>query len=96
MTEPKRVIVLGAGLAGLRAALRLVQQGYRVDVLEKLGEPGGMARSHERSGYVFDHGPHGFMSRDQWINDEFEEVVASQGGQVRPRRTVTAWAGGEL
>jgi protoporphyrinogen oxidase len=74
------VIVLGAGLAGLRAALHLVQRGYRVDVLEKLSEPGGMARSHERSGFVFDHGPHGFMSRDQWINDEFEEVVATQGG----------------
>lgn len=74
------MIVLGAGLAGLRAAIHLREKGYQVEVLEKLGEPGGMARSHEKSGFIFDHGPHGFMSRDQWINEEFEEVVAGQGG----------------
>jgi protoporphyrinogen oxidase len=82
------VIVLGAGLAGLRAALYLVEKGHDALVLEKIGEPGGMARSHERAGFVFDHGPHGFLSRDQWINEEFEEVVATQGGWY----TLTKWS----
>jgi len=42
--EPKqeRVAVVGAGPAGLTAALRLAQQGYQVTVLEKLAVPGGM------------------------------------------------------
>ena len=42
--EPKRerVAVVGAGPAGLTAALRLAQQGYRVTVFEKLPVAGGM------------------------------------------------------
>jgi len=42
--EPKqeRVAVVGAGPAGLTAALRLAQQGYQVTVLERLAVPGGM------------------------------------------------------
>jgi NADH-quinone oxidoreductase subunit F len=44
MAEPngKRVAVVGAGPAGLTAALRLTQQGYAVTVFEKMLQPGGM------------------------------------------------------
>jgi NADH-quinone oxidoreductase subunit F len=38
----KKVAVVGAGPAGLTAALRLAQRGYKVNVLEKLAVPGGM------------------------------------------------------
>jgi NADH-quinone oxidoreductase subunit F len=38
----ERVAVVGAGPAGLTAALRLAQQGYRVTVFEKLPVAGGM------------------------------------------------------
>ncbi len=38
----KKVAVVGAGPAGLTAALRLVQRGYKVTVFEKLPVPGGM------------------------------------------------------
>lgn len=37
-----KVAVVGAGPAGLTAALRLAQRGYQVTVLEKLPVPGGM------------------------------------------------------
>lgn len=40
--KPQKVAVVGAGPAGLTAALRLAQQGYRVTVFEKLPVPGGM------------------------------------------------------
>ena len=40
--KEQKVAVVGAGPAGLTAALRLAQQGYKVDVLEKLPVPGGM------------------------------------------------------
>jgi NADH-quinone oxidoreductase subunit F len=44
VSEPKgkKVAVVGAGPAGLTAALRLAQEGYGVTVFEKLPVPGGM------------------------------------------------------
>jgi len=41
-TKRERVAVVGSGPAGLTAALRLAQQGYRVTVFEKLSVVGGM------------------------------------------------------
>lgn len=40
----RRAIVIGAGLAGLTAALCLAQQGFEVAVIEKEAEPGGLTR----------------------------------------------------
>ncbi len=40
--KDQRVAVVGAGPAGLTAALRLAQQGYKVDVFERLPVAGGM------------------------------------------------------
>jgi monoamine oxidase len=46
-----RVIVLGAGIAGLTAAYELQKLGYECDVLEARGRPGGRA-STVRRGFV--------------------------------------------
>jgi 1-hydroxycarotenoid 3,4-desaturase len=43
MSRPAHVAVIGAGFAGLAAALRLVQAGARVTVLDNLERPGGKA-----------------------------------------------------
>ena len=55
----KKVTVVGAGWAGLAAAVRLVQQGHRVTLLEMAPQPGGRARqiaeSDSRDG-GFDNG----------------------------------------
>jgi len=74
-----RAVVLGGGVAGLRAAIHLLEQGHDVELLEKLAEPGGMARSHAVGGFVFDHGPHGFFARDEWLVDEFKRLVGEDG-----------------
>ncbi|MBI4443917.1 MAG: FAD-dependent oxidoreductase, partial [Acidobacteria bacterium] len=42
---PPRVIVLGAGLAGLAAALRLAETGYDVELVERRAVLGGRASS---------------------------------------------------
>src|SRR5882672_1100434 len=52
-----RVVVVGAGLAGLSAALRLAAAGRQVTVVERDDVPGGRAGLLERDGYRFDTGP---------------------------------------
>ncbi len=52
-----RVVVVGAGLAGLSAALRLVAAGRQVTVLERAAVPGGRCGLLELAGHRFDTGP---------------------------------------
>lgn len=52
-----RVVIVGAGLAGLSAALRLAGAGREVTVLERAEVPGGRNGLLERDGYRFDTGP---------------------------------------
>jgi phytoene desaturase len=51
------VVVVGAGLAGLSAALRLAGAGRQVTVLERAAVPGGRAGLLDVDGYRFDTGP---------------------------------------
>lgn len=76
----RSVVVLGAGLAGLRAAREVLEQGHSVEILEKLDEPGGMSRSFQIGEFLFDHGPHGFFSHEEWIVEEFKEITEADGG----------------
>ena len=58
-TDPEAplALVIGSGLGGLAAAVRMCAKGWRVQVLEKLNAPGGRARVHHVDGYTFDAGP---------------------------------------
>ncbi|MEU9233959.1 phytoene desaturase family protein [Streptomyces subrutilus] len=51
------VVVVGAGLAGLSAALHLLGAGRRVTLVERDPLPGGRAGLIERGGHRFDTGP---------------------------------------
>ncbi len=51
------VIVIGAGVAGMTAAIHLAQQGWQVTVLEKNARPGGRCDRFSREGHTFDTGP---------------------------------------
>lgn len=53
----EKVVVVGAGLAGLSAALRLAGAGRAVTVLERGPGPGGHAGQLAAGGYLFDTGP---------------------------------------
>ncbi len=54
----KRIIVLGAGLAGLSAAWHLQKKGIACQVFEKESEVGGLCRSKNIDGFTFDYSGH--------------------------------------
>ncbi|EPX76017.1 phytoene desaturase [Salipiger mucosus] len=55
--RPPHAVVVGAGLGGLAAAMRLGARGYRVTVLDRLDGPGGRGSCLWRDGHRFDLGP---------------------------------------
>lgn len=71
---PQRVLVIGAGFAGLAAATSLADKGYDVTILEKNNMPGGRARVFRADGFTFDMGPSWY-----WMPDVFENYFARFG-----------------
>jgi len=53
----KTAAVIGAGIAGIAASIRLANKGYDVQVFETNAYPGGKLSSFELKGYRFDAGP---------------------------------------
>ena len=68
-----RVVVVGAGLAGLSAALRLAGAGREVTLLEREAVPGGRNGLLEIDGYSFDTGPT-VLTMPDLIADAFDAV----------------------
>ncbi len=69
----KRVAVVGAGLGGLSAALRLAASGYRVSVFDRRDGPGGKAYSERIGAYRFDTGP-SLFTMPEVFDQLFEEA----------------------
>ncbi len=53
----KRVIVIGAGLGGMSAAIMLARSGFQVTILEKNEQVGGKLNQLQTQGFSFDLGP---------------------------------------
>ncbi len=69
----ERVVVVGAGLGGLSAALRLAGAGRSVTVLEREEVPGGRNGLLQIDGYAFDTGPT-VLTMPDLIADAFDSV----------------------
>jgi 1-hydroxycarotenoid 3,4-desaturase len=93
-----RVVVIGAGIAGLVAALRLAAEGLSVTVVERQAAPGGKMREEAVGTARIDAGPTVFTMR--WIFEEIlEEVGESLTDHVSLARAEVlarhAWGPGE-
>lgn len=55
--HPQRIVVIGAGLGGLSAAISLATEGFQVELIEKNDKVGGKLNVLERDGFSFDLGP---------------------------------------
>ena len=67
----KQVIVVGAGIGGLAASVRLALKGYKVHVFEGNHFPGGKLSTFENSGYRFDAGP-SLFTMPHFVTELFE------------------------
>lgn len=74
----RRVIVVGAGIAGLTAAVYLQSSGFSVTILEKHNVAGGLSTNWSRSGYLFEGGMHWLTGSDPrlGLNRVWREVGA--------------------
>ncbi|MGQ0625679.1 MAG: protoporphyrinogen/coproporphyrinogen oxidase [Sporichthyaceae bacterium] len=59
----RRAAVVGAGIAGLTAAYRLEQAGWRTTVLEAADHPGGRVETIARDGFLLDTGATAIAAR---------------------------------
>ena len=73
-----RVVVCGAGPAGLTAAYLLGKAGYAVTVLEAEHIVGGLARTVEHRGYRFDLGGHRFFTQLPQVQALWEELLGDE------------------
>ena len=58
-----RVLVIGAGLAGLSAALAATSAGHHVVIIEKSKRIGGRGTSQHIDGFAIGHGPHFILNK---------------------------------
>jgi phytoene dehydrogenase-like protein len=62
MSDTRRVLIIGAGLAGLACARRLTEAGLACTVLEAADEIGGRARTDRVEGFQLDRGFQVFLT----------------------------------
>ena len=72
-----RVVVVGAGIAGLMAAQSLVKHGHDVVVVDKGRSPGGRLATRRIDDATLDHGAQFFTVRDPLFKSHVEKWIAS-------------------
>lgn len=65
-----RIGIIGAGIAGLAAAVRMAAQGHEVDVYELAAGPGGKLTEFSLGSYRFDLGP-SLFTMPQYVDELF-------------------------
>jgi protoporphyrinogen oxidase len=84
-TDVGRVVVIGAGPAGLTAAYELGKRGVSSVVLEADDTVGGLSRTVERDGWRFDIGGHRFFTKVPRVRELWHEILPTEDFLVRPR-----------
>ena len=63
-----KILIIGAGPAGLTAAWEAEKHGVKTLILESDSVVGGISRTVERNGWKFDIGGHRFFTK---VDEEF-------------------------
>lgn len=77
----KKIVIIGAGPAGLTAAYELLRNSadHEVLILEETDAVGGISRTVEHNGNRMDIGGHRFFSKDGRVNAMWEALMPLQG-----------------
>ncbi len=77
----KKVVIIGAGPAGITAAHRLLSSGenYDVTILEETNDIGGISKTVKHNGNRMDIGGHRFFSKDAEVTRWWNEIMPMQG-----------------
>lgn len=79
MSTPRKVVVIGGGIAGLATATLLAADGHAVTLFEARDEWGGRAGSWERDGFRFDTGPSWYLMPE--VFDHFFRLLGTSAEQ---------------
>jgi protoporphyrinogen oxidase len=71
----ERVVIIGAGPAGLSAAYELIGKGVRPLVLEKSDCVGGISRTGNYNNYYYDIGGHRFFTKFEKVNRLWHQML---------------------
>ena len=79
----KKVIVLGAGIAGLSLSIELLKKGYQVTLIEKNEKPGGLCSGYFVNGHYIDACIHWLMGtkKDSQLYNFWKDVGAFSENQ---------------
>lgn len=77
----KKIVIIGAGPAGLSAAYRLLEakKDYKVVIVEEDKQVGGISKTINYKGNRMDLGGHRFFSKNQEVNDFWNKILPIQG-----------------
>ncbi len=75
MMDERKVIIIGAGPAGLTAAYELTKFDLCPVVLEKQDKVGGLARTENYKGFHFDMGGHRFFTKVREVKEMWQEIL---------------------
>ena len=88
--EAKHIVIIGAGPAGLTAAIELLKRGHTVTVLEASDRIGGISQTVRYHGNRMDIGGHRFFSKDERVNEWWAQLMPLQGAPAWDDRLLCA------
>ncbi|WP_137123566.1 phytoene desaturase family protein [Segeticoccus rhizosphaerae] len=79
MTGPRKVVVIGGGVAGLASATLLAREGFDVELHEKNASLGGRVGQWAHAGFRFDTGPSWYLMPE--VFEHFFQLLGSTTGE---------------
>jgi protoporphyrinogen oxidase len=84
------IFILGAGPAGLAAAYTFCQKQQSIQVVEREGRVGGLAKSIDYEGFILDYGPHFFITDLELVLELWDCVLGAEQVMLK-RHTSVSW-----